>query len=34
MPLIKSKVDRNSDDFAANLQVNQALARDLEELGA
>ena len=34
MPLIRSKVDRNSDDFAANLAVNQALARDLAELSA
>ena len=34
MPLIKSKVDRNSDDFAANLAVNQTLARDLGELSA
>src|SRR5210317_307531 len=34
MPLIKSKVDRNSDDFAANFAVNQALARDLVELSA
>jgi 3-methylcrotonyl-CoA carboxylase beta subunit len=30
MPLIKTKVDRNSDDFAANMEVNLALARDLE----
>lgn len=34
MPLIKTKVDRNSDDFAANLAVNEALARDLAELSA
>ena len=34
MPLIKTKVDRNSDDFAANLAVNAALARDLAELSA
>jgi 3-methylcrotonyl-CoA carboxylase beta subunit len=34
MPLIKSKVDRNSDDFAANMAVNEALARDLGELSA
>jgi 3-methylcrotonyl-CoA carboxylase beta subunit len=30
MPLIKTKVDRNSDDFTANMEVNLALARDLE----
>jgi 3-methylcrotonyl-CoA carboxylase beta subunit len=30
MPLIKTKVDRNSDDFVANMDVNLALARDLE----
>lgn len=29
MPLIKTKVDRNSDDFAANMEVNLTLARDL-----
>ena len=34
MPLIKTKVDRNSDDFAANFAVNQALSRDLAELSA
>ena len=34
MPLIKTKVDRSSDDFAANLAVNAALARDLAELSA
>ena len=32
MPLIKTKVDRNSDDFAANMEVNLALARDLGAL--
>ena len=32
MPLIRSKVDRNSDDFAANFAVNQALALELEAL--
>jgi len=29
MPVIKTKVDRNSDDFAANMEVNLTLARDL-----
>jgi 3-methylcrotonyl-CoA carboxylase beta subunit len=29
MPRIKTKVDRNSDDFAANMEVNLGLARDL-----
>ena len=32
MPGINSKVDRNSDDFAANVEVNMALARDLAAL--
>ena len=32
MPLIKTKVDRESDDFAANAEVNVALARDLAAL--
>ena len=32
MPLIKTKVDRKSDDFAANAEVNLALARDLAAL--
>ena len=32
MPLIRSKVDRNSDDFAANFAANQALALELEAL--
>ena len=32
MPLIQTKVDRNSDDFAANAEVNTALARDLAAL--
>ena len=29
MPRIKTKVDRHSEDFAANMEVNLALARDL-----
>jgi 3-methylcrotonyl-CoA carboxylase beta subunit len=29
MPRIKTKVDRNSEDFAANMEVNLGLARDL-----
>ena len=32
MPLIKTKIDRNSEDFAANLAVNRALASDLQAL--
>ncbi len=32
MPLIRSKVDRNSADFAANFAANQALALELEAL--
>jgi len=32
MPLIISKIDRNSEDFAANLAVNRALASDLQAL--
>jgi len=32
MPLIKTKVDRNSEDFAANLAANRALASDLQAL--
>ena len=32
MPLIKTKVDLNSDDFAANAEVNMTLARDLAAL--
>ncbi len=32
MALIKTKVDRNSEDFAANLAVNRALASDLQAL--
>ena len=33
MPLIKTKIDPNSEDFAANAEANQALARDLAVLG-
>ena len=32
MPLIKTKVDRNSEDFEKNREANYALARDLHAL--
>ena len=32
MPVIKSKVDRNSDEFGKNSEANVALAEDLRAL--
>ncbi len=33
MPVIKTKVDRNSEEFARNMETNLTLAQELKSLG-